>query len=176
MHNDLKLENMLIGPEGIKLCDFGLSGLIGEIRHGIAQGTSAYMAPELLSIKEDQSYVLSPALDIWSFGIVLCKCSPVLQTQLRSDLPAPADAVVFASIPWEEATKNDVSYLHFMAKRHEHTAELWSVLSDSFKSLLLAMLDVADRRATLRDVLNLIREPWVKEHHDVVCASDSEAD
>eukprot|EP00035_Acanthoeca_spectabilis_P007578 m.138434 g.138434 ORF g.138434 m.138434 type:complete len:612 (-) comp14001_c0_seq9:437-2272(-) len=157
VHNDLKLENMLIGPEGIKLCDFGLSGLIGEIRHGIAQGTSAYMAPELLSIKEDQSYVLSPAFDIWSFGIVLY-------------------AVVFASIPWEEATKNDVSYLHFMAKRHEHTAELWSVLNDSFKFLLLAMLDVADRRATLRDVLNLIREPWVKEHHDVVCASDSEAD
>ena len=46
-HLDLKLENILLSKEGLRLCDFGMADKInGKIDH--FRGTAGYMAPEIL--------------------------------------------------------------------------------------------------------------------------------
>lgn len=80
IHSDIKLENILLVKNKIKLCDFGLS--TQNYFHYGAIGTVECMAPEI--IKGD---VYSNKIDVWSFGIVLYYLvygkSPFLQ---RSDM------------------------------------------------------------------------------------------
>eukprot|EP00041_Stephanoeca_diplocostata_P015939 m.309035 g.309035 ORF g.309035 m.309035 type:complete len:318 (+) comp20198_c0_seq7:1344-2297(+) len=49
VHMDVKMENMLLVNNTVKLCDFGLAGRDGQVRRGVADGTTAYMAPELVT-------------------------------------------------------------------------------------------------------------------------------
>lgn len=63
-------------PDGLKLCDFGISRLVaevGDVREII--GTPDYVAPEVLQFEP-----LSLATDIWSIGVLayvlLTGCSP----------------------------------------------------------------------------------------------------
>mmetsp|Transcript_29252 Transcript_29252/g.76636 ORF Transcript_29252/g.76636 Transcript_29252/m.76636 type:complete len:168 (-) Transcript_29252:82-585(-) len=143
VHFDIKLENMLIAGPLIKLCDFGLSGLSGEVRSGRAQGTSAYMAPELLAVRSHQKYVLLPAYDLWSFGIVVY-------------------AVIFASLPWDSATKDDALYQQYVCGGEIETAELWDSLSIPFRETLLGMLSATADRPPISDVVDALRRPWFK--------------
>ena len=43
VHGDVKLENMLLHQNAVKLCDFGLAAMINEVRVGRPYGTSSYM-------------------------------------------------------------------------------------------------------------------------------------
>lgn len=61
IHNDLKLENILISGEGVKLVDFGLS-LFGK--EDIMSGSLPYSAPEAIERRAE------PASDIWSVGVI----------------------------------------------------------------------------------------------------------
>ncbi len=68
LHRDLKPANVMLDGEGrVRITDFGLAGIAGEI-HGkdIRSGTPTYMAPEQLSGKG-----VSVASDIYSLGLVL---------------------------------------------------------------------------------------------------------
>lgn len=66
IYGDLKAENVLFDHEGIlKLCDFNLSGttqLLGDSM----QGTTSYMAPEIVINKPK-----TPKSDFWSLGILI---------------------------------------------------------------------------------------------------------
>eukprot|EP00037_Helgoeca_nana_P016722 m.157312 g.157312 ORF g.157312 m.157312 type:complete len:503 (+) comp23659_c0_seq1:279-1787(+) len=147
VHNDLKLENILLGESGIKLCDFGLAGLVGETRRGIVQGTAAYMAPELLAVKENECYALTPALDVWAFGIVTY-------------------AVVFAVLPWESAEESDDMYHQFVTNNYVHTSEMWALLSESLQESILGMLaESVEHRSSMAEVAAAIERPWLKEEH-----------
>lgn len=70
IHRDVKADNLMLTEEGIvKLADFGLARLQGEsgiTRPGIAAGTLAYMAPELLQGKS-----ADVRSDLYSLGVVL---------------------------------------------------------------------------------------------------------
>lgn len=71
IHRDVKPGNVLLSNDRrVKLADFGIARLIGDtVRHtktGHAIGTAAYLAPEQV-LGDD----LSPAVDVYSLGLVL---------------------------------------------------------------------------------------------------------
>jgi serine/threonine-protein kinase len=67
LHRDLKPANVMIDEAGdARVTDFGLAGLVEEVRGDELAGTPLYMSPEQLSGKE-----LTPRSDIYSLGLVL---------------------------------------------------------------------------------------------------------
>lgn len=71
VHRDVKPGNVLLGSDGrARLADFGIARLIGDtVRHtrtGHAIGTPAYLSPE--QVRGDE---VTPAVDVYSLGLVL---------------------------------------------------------------------------------------------------------
>jgi serine/threonine protein kinase len=66
IHRDLKPANIMLDGKGhVRITDFGLAGLINQIRDA-GSGTPAYMSPEQLADKD-----VTPRSDIYALGIVL---------------------------------------------------------------------------------------------------------
>jgi hypothetical protein len=70
VHRDFKPANVLLGPDGPVVIDFGLATVPGMTTTGLsgqtAIGTPAYMAPEQLAGKR-----VSAAADMWSWGVTV---------------------------------------------------------------------------------------------------------
>jgi hypothetical protein len=68
LHRDLKPANVMLDGRGrVRITDFGLASLAGEVHGGdIRAGTPAYMAPEQIAGKE-----VTVKSDIYSLGLVL---------------------------------------------------------------------------------------------------------
>ena len=69
VHLDLKPENIILGPEGAKVLDFGMASRRGESSPSSPGGTLAYMSPEQLARR-----TTSARTDIWAFGVLLLEC------------------------------------------------------------------------------------------------------
>uniref|UniRef100_A0A182XVR6 Uncharacterized protein n=1 Tax=Anopheles stephensi TaxID=30069 RepID=A0A182XVR6_ANOST len=84
IHRDVKSANILLDGSVAKLCDFGLIKLTSSRTTTSIIGTNAYMAPE--AVRGD----VSPALDIFAFGIVIAETvtgEPVLaEKESRSEI------------------------------------------------------------------------------------------
>lgn len=83
VHRDLKLDNILVDDAfwaqpsdaaHVKLVDFGIAATIGNPQRltavGHIVGTPAYMAPELLDPKHFGAGPVTPAADVFAFGVV----------------------------------------------------------------------------------------------------------
>ncbi|XP_053666720.1 uncharacterized protein LOC128715824 [Anopheles marshallii] len=84
IHRDVKSANILLDGSVAKLCDFGLIKRTSSRTTTSIIGTNAYMAPE--AVRGD----VSPALDIFAFGIVIAETvtgEPVLaEKESRSEI------------------------------------------------------------------------------------------
>ena len=68
LHRDLKLQNILLKNNVIKICDFGFAKEMSASTNFLRsiKGTPLYIAPEILHKKP-----YSHKVDVWSFGIIL---------------------------------------------------------------------------------------------------------
>jgi eukaryotic-like serine/threonine-protein kinase len=132
VHADLKLENFLLHNGTVKLCDFGMVGPIGKVRYGNPTGSTPYMAPELFRTQQKQhanlpsfhnnGYALTPALDCWSFGVILY-------------------VVLFKGLPWERAGRGEPRFDSFVSRRGVQAAHWpFSLLSRAMVGILASAL------------------------------------
>jgi serine/threonine-protein kinase len=76
IHRDVKPDNIILGPSGAVLLDFGIaraievSGSERLTRSGIAIGTSTYMSPEQVAAETD----IDLRTDLYALGCVLYEC------------------------------------------------------------------------------------------------------
>jgi len=144
VHADVKLENMVLDKsDTLKLCDFGLAGSVGEKRSGKPCGTTAYMAPELVSIRTQfAEYTIETAQDVWAMGIVMY-------------------AVLFNDLPWERAIKKDPDYVHTLSHGGVIACQgNFSLLSPGLRTLLAGMLaPLPENRVPMSDLVEFLSEP-----------------
>jgi len=86
LHRDIKPANVMIDGRGrVKITDFGLAGLAGELSGDeVRSGTPAYMAPEQLAGKE-----VTQRSDIYALGLVLYEIftgKPALEIRTPADI------------------------------------------------------------------------------------------
>ena len=135
VHADLKPENILVDRGTLKVADFGLASPSNTLRSGSAVGTSAYMAPELLTRDRAVPYAVTPAIDVWAFAVILY-------------------AVLFADLPWEKAKPSDADFALFL-KHNGVSSSLhpFSLLSKQMRALLRGCFAVAPaKRSRAKDV------------------------
>jgi Tol biopolymer transport system component len=115
IHRDIKTQNLMLTEEGdVKITDFGLAKMIGEIgvtRQGMVAGTTAYMSPE-----QTRGETLDHRTDIFSLGVVLFELTtghlpfqaehaaaisylvvhenPVPPSSVRTDLPPSLNRII----------------------------------------------------------------------------------
>jgi serine/threonine protein kinase len=76
VHRDVKPDNIVVGPNGAVLVDFGIARAVAEAgttrltRSGFAVGTSSYMSPEQVEGADD----IDHRSDLYSLGCVLFEC------------------------------------------------------------------------------------------------------
>jgi serine/threonine protein kinase len=123
LHGDLKPSNILLTCQGrIRLADFGsaieLDQGFRDSYKGPYLGTSAFASPEI--IRAVPIDVLTPAIDIWSFGCVLYAL-----WMGNSPFDAPTDSLVVTLI--EEYGKTDkLNRIRFL--KSNSTPEHWTKL------------------------------------------------
>ena len=149
-HKDIKPENILFlnnKPDSpIKIIDFGLSKIFGEIRPlmkgnkmeknvmSARVGTAYYMSPEAIQGNYDNK------CDIWSCGVILY-------------------IMLCGYPPFDGETEHDI-FKAITRKKFSFPEEEWKIISDDAKDLIKHMICDADKRFNAESVLN---HQWVEK-------------
>jgi len=92
VHRDVAPGNVILGPDGVKLVDFGISARTGEPDvgpDGTIMGTPAYLAPERL-----EHTSVDPAADVYALGVLLYR-------------------LLAGRLPWDAVTVTDMLNAHY---------------------------------------------------------------
>eukprot|EP00892_Ulva_mutabilis_P002402 jgi/Ulvmu1/12162/UM085_0026.1 len=149
VHRDLKLENLLLDGElpkaVVKIADFGLSKVFSSnATLSTVCGSPLYMAPELLMLDQKSAY--SPAVDIWSVGVIL-----FILLAGYSPFDDVNDAALFEKIK---------------SGKYDDGDPVWETISSGAKALVAQMLDVhADNRISAEQCL---QNEWLIEQARIV--------
>jgi len=87
-----------------KLIDFGLSSKMdgsGQAKALMKCGTLGYMAPEL-----DKSMIITPAIDMWAFGIVLYELATAYKPTAVRKYTYGSGPIPFAKRDWRNRSKH----------------------------------------------------------------------
>jgi calcium-dependent protein kinase len=149
-HKDIKPENILFlnnKPDSpIKIIDFGLSKIFGEIRPlmkgnkmeknvmSARVGTAYYMSPESIQGNYDNK------CDIWSCGVILY-------------------IMLCGYPPFDGETEHDI-FKAITRKKFSFPEEEWKIISDDAKDLIKHMICDADKRFNAENILN---HQWVEK-------------
>ena len=150
-HRDLKPENILFltkDPNSpIKIIDFGLSKIFGEIKPimkgnkveknimSLRVGTAYYMSPEVLQGNYDNK------CDIWACGVILY-------------------IMLCGYPPFDGETENDILKA-ISKKKFFFPEEEWKSISDDAKDLIKHMICDPDKRYNAEMILN---HPWIEKN------------
>ena len=150
-HRDLKPENILFltkDPNSpIKIIDFGLSKIFGEIKPimkgnkveknimSLRVGTAYYMSPEVLQGNYDNK------CDIWACGVILY-------------------IMLCGYPPFDGETENDILKA-ISKKKFFFPEEEWKSVSDDAKDLIKHMICDPDKRYNAEMILN---HPWIEKN------------
>ena len=150
-HRDLKPDNIIFlnkEPDSpIKIVDFGLSKIFGEIKPimkgnkieknimSLRVGTAYYMAPEVIQGNYDNK------CDIWSCGVILY-------------------ILLCGYPPFDGDNENDIIKA-ITKKKYSFPEEEWKSVSDDAKDLIKHMICDADKRYNAEMILN---HPWIEKN------------
>ncbi|ADM12077.1 serine/threonine protein kinase [Encephalitozoon intestinalis ATCC 50506] len=132
VHRDLKLENIMISGESVKICDFGLSAFYD--RSSVLKdycGTPQCAPPEIM---RGIPYV-GPEVDIWCLGVILY-------------------AMVHGRLPFEDA---DISLMGRNAILSKMKID--GSLSDELKDLIRRIIE-PDRSMRI-EIDQIMKHPWI---------------
>lgn len=143
-HRDLKPENILVDCEGhSRITDFGVSDVFKVVWERLPHksrglcGSSPYIAPEEYGGDEYDAQ----KVDVWSLGIIYY-------------------AMVFHSVPWEEATMNDPQFAVY-ARCGQDAFEPFQRLPKYTRDLLKGMLQVDPaKRISIEEVQS---NSWIRK-------------
>ena len=150
-HRDLKPENILFlnkDPDSpIKIIDFGLSKIFGELKPimkgnkieknimSLRVGTAYYMSPEVLQGNYDNK------CDIWACGVILY-------------------IMLCGYPPFDGDSEHDILKA-ISKKKFSFPEEEWKSVSDDAKDLIKHMICDADKRYNAEMILN---HPWIEKN------------
>ena len=140
LHRDFKPPNVVLGPGGPKIIDFGLAvdseGLGRFTATGMVAGTAAWMAPEQAAGERD----LTPAIDIYALGAVMAygangKTPSPRATPSCAGLTPPLAAVVsgmLADEPRDRPTAPEVREAMLSIVGDDVAGTLRGLVSDTY--------------------------------------------
>ena len=173
IHRDLKPDNLLCTKKFVlKIADFGLAGIVPETPDKIlktAVGTMAYMAPELLEIRESNSganYQGEP-VDIFSAGVILF-------TMVRGIMPFEKASEADSAGNWQKIKKGaEMGTFDPFWERHTLQSPDTEGLSDTFMRLIEGLLHPKpEQRWTIKQIKECAwyNEDAIMEEAEVVAA------
>ncbi|CEP02566.1 hypothetical protein PBRA_009150 [Plasmodiophora brassicae] len=160
IHRDLKLENILMVNQTVKIADFGLSNtaILGRSELGTACGTPSYLAPEQIN-REAGQHIGAPA-DLWSMGVILyAMVAGFLPFQARST-PALFKKILNLEFTYPDYFSEELRDLigRMLTPDPESRATISEVKSHPWYMMELSDLADASTRQVSEDAVKQARE------------------
>ena len=139
VHRDVKPANILIGPGGVKLVDFGIATLVGDALSGVTiagdvVGTPKYLAPEQI-----EGQPATAATDLYAVGVVLYEMlsgsvpfdrgTPMATALAHREVQAPDIRTIRPDVPPRVAAVIGTALQKRPADRYQSAAEMARALA-----------------------------------------------